>query len=111
MSNEHESTDWPSDAFDDVVIDPDLADLCGMFLQSKRSEVQAMMATLDRPDFLELRRMGHNLAGSGGAYGFPRLSTFGVSLAERARAENVDGVREVLSTLLRYLRAWSKRYG
>lgn len=110
--NEHEDgQSFPPDAFEGVTIDPDVADLAALFLHSKRAEVRALFEPLERGDFTLLRQVGHNLAGSGGGYGFPRLSELGVSLSNAARAQNAMAVREVLTRLNAYLAAWTRRYG
>lgn len=101
----------PDDAFDDVTIDPDMVDLVAMFLHAKRAEVHALSEALARRDFRRLRTAGHNLSGSGGAYGFPRLSSLGSALASAGRGEDVAAARDTLSSLSAYLTAWTRRYG
>lgn len=109
--NLSEEADPPQDAFDDVAIDPDIADLAAMFLHAKKAEIGTLRSTLERGDFRLLRQAGHNLAGSGGGYGFPRLSALGAALSAAARAEDSDAVRETLNLLSRYLAVWTRRYG
>lgn len=102
---------WPADAFDDVNIDPDMIDLVAMFLHAKRAEVRGLSEALAKRDFRALRTAGHNLSGSGGAYGFPRLSSLGSALSAAARSEDVTAIRDTLATLGAYLSAWTRRYG
>lgn len=109
--NPSEEADLPPDAFEDVAIDPDIADLAAMFLHAKKAEMGTLRSTLERGDFRMLRQAGHNLAGSGGGYGFPRLSALGAALSAAARAENAHAVRETLDLLTRYLTVWTRRYG
>lgn len=110
-TNPEEEIEHPTDAFEEVEVDPDIADLTAMFLQAKRAELRGHYDTLARGDFATLRMIGHNLAGSGGGYGFPRLSQLGTTLSMAARAGDAEAVRATLRELNRYLTAWVQRFG
>jgi HPt (histidine-containing phosphotransfer) domain-containing protein len=60
-------------------------------------------AALERGDFENVRILGHNMKGSGGGYGFDRISEIGASLEEAAKRGGGDEIRAQCSQLVHYL--------
>lgn len=63
-----------------VVVDKELADIIPEYLQIRNKELPELQALLAAGDLDEARKIGHKLAGSGGGYGFDRLSEIGARL-------------------------------
>ena len=73
-----------------VKIDPDLADLIPGYLDNRRADTEKMRAAVAAKDFDVVRVTGHNLKGTGAAYGFEPISTHGAAL-EQAGVAGLDG--------------------
>jgi HPt (histidine-containing phosphotransfer) domain-containing protein len=60
-------------------------------------------AALDAGNSEEARRLAHSIRGTGGSYGFARLSELGAVMESSAKAGDVDDVRRHLVELEDYL--------
>jgi HPt (histidine-containing phosphotransfer) domain-containing protein len=69
-----------------VKCDPLLLPLIPDYLQNRRRDVDRLTEALARKDFAALRKIGHDMAGSGGAYGLPPLSELGKLIEDAALA-------------------------
>lgn len=85
--------------------DPIVRDLLPGYIARRHEELVRLQAALDEHDYATLRTVGHNLHGSGGAYGLPRLSELGKALESCARARDADGVAAVLAQMRQFLAA------
>lgn len=63
-----------------VEIDEDIAALVPTFLANVERDVIDLRTALADNDFDVIRRIGHNLKGSGGSFGFPKLSEIGARI-------------------------------
>jgi CheY-like chemotaxis protein/HPt (histidine-containing phosphotransfer) domain-containing protein len=63
-----------------VLVDPLLADLVPDYLEGRIHDVATLRSALDQGDLEAIRVLAHNLAGSGEAYGFTRLTELGRAL-------------------------------
>lgn len=63
-----------------VEIEADMADIVPEFMKARHEELPRLSAMLAAGDAAGLRKAGHNLAGSGGGYGFDRLTELGKAL-------------------------------
>lgn len=81
-------------------IDPELADLLPDYLRRRRRDERVLQEALDAREFETVRRIGHNLKGSGGAYGLPEVSAIGRGLEGSGRGRDAaEAVR------------WTRRLG
>ncbi len=83
--------------------DPDLADLVPAFMEQRRREAEALEDLVERSDLDALRRLGHNLKGSGAPYGFDGLSRLGGELEHAAKSGDMDAVRRIATALADYV--------
>lgn len=86
-----------------VEVAPDIEDLVEGFLDDWRRHVAEMDELVEKGDFTEIYRLGHNLKGSGAAYGFPKLSEIGEAIETDAEKNQASGIREGLAQLTTYL--------
>lgn len=86
-----------------VNADPDLREIIPGFLKNRGEELPALAALLAAGDLDGLRKAGHKLAGSGGGYGFDRLSELGKALEAAAGAKDAPGAASLLAALKEYL--------
>lgn len=63
------------------------------YLARRRSDVALFREALERGDYAVIRRMGHNLRGSGASYDLVRISTLGAEI-ERAADRCAPGQLE-----------------
>jgi len=86
-----------------VEVDGELRDLIPDYLTHKRADAAAARAAADRGDFATIAKLGHQMKGDGGSYGFARVSEIGVALMDAARREDRDGARNLADALSDYL--------
>lgn len=80
-----------------------LADQTPAYLENCRRDVIVMLAALDRADFDAVIILGHNLRGSGGGFGLPAITDFGVGIETSAGEANDAETRKWLGALSTYL--------
>ena len=86
-----------------VMVDADILDLIPPFLQACRDEIGRIQDLLAAGDFLEIKRIGHNLKGSGAGYGFAELSALGADLERQAGDEEQKAVRKTSQSIAEFL--------
>jgi len=94
-----------------VLIDPDIQDLVPRFLENQQSNAQLVLDLCATGDFETIRRIGHNMKGTGKGYGFEVISSSGASLeqaASKVQARDVERIARELSTYLSEIR-WQPR--
>ena len=72
------------------------------FLVHREHDVSAVQLALEREDFTEIARIGHNLRGNGQSYGFPEVSRLGERLEAAANGRDAHGVGELVASLDRW---------
>ncbi len=86
-----------------VSVDKDLQDIVPGYLETRSSELPKLFAFCSAGDLDSLGKAGHTLAGSGGGYGFDRLSELGKQVELLSRAGDAAGVAGRLAELKDYL--------
>ena len=82
---------------------PKLADLIPAYLQNCRQNVIAMADALDRVDFETVTFLGHQMKGSGGAFGFQAITDIGAALQEAGESADTAASRKSMGDLSSYL--------
>jgi HPt (histidine-containing phosphotransfer) domain-containing protein len=82
-----------------VAVDEDVVDLAKRFLNRQRRAVKGLWVAMQQSDFDRIRRAGHDLKGSGGAYGLEGLSRIGSELEAAAGARNGSLIEPLLVRL------------
>ena len=89
------------------IADPFARQLVGQYLKNRKGDVDKLSAALSKEDFETIRITGHNLYGSGAAYGIDDISFIGASIenaAESCDAERIDRLIGELTELLKALK-------
>ena len=86
-----------------IVVDADLQDIVPAYLEARKAELPELTELLVKGNLDALKKAGHKLAGSGGGYGFDKISELGKAIETEAGAENVDEAKRLLSALEDYL--------
>ncbi len=80
-----------------------LEELLPGYLEKRGADLLALAAALERSDYETIRVLGHNMKGTGGAYGFEAISTIGKSLEASATERRGDGILSQIQALADYL--------
>ena len=84
-------------------LNPKFADRIPAYLQNCRQNGIAMLDALDRADFETVRYLGHQMRGSGGAFGFQAITEIGAELQQAAESSDTEASRKWVGELSRYL--------
>lgn len=69
--------------------DPDMAELLQEFGESLEATCERLQQALREENLEDIRRIGHQLKGSGGGYGYPQITEAGGALEEAVRSSGV----------------------
>lgn len=86
-----------------VTCDADLDDIIPVYLKDRAAECPLIRQLAHSGDFGAVRTIAHGMKGSGGCYGFTRISEIGFHMETAAREGQLDGVLEQLGLLEEYL--------
>lgn len=86
-----------------VRADPEIADLIPDFLEMRQEDVKAIFKALEKNDFKTISILGHSMKGSGGGYGFNRISAIGDFLEAAADKKDPEQCANVANLLSDYL--------
>lgn len=73
------------------------------YLESRRKDVETILAALERSDFASIAALGHKMCGTGAGYGFTPVTELGIALEQAAKEKDSAGIREHAAELSRYL--------
>jgi PAS domain S-box-containing protein len=96
-------TSTGAEATIEIEVPEGLAEFAPAYLEDRRRDVTHAAALLASGDFEGLTIVAHNMAGSGGLYGFHLLSELGAALEVSARAADRVGVEKHLQELRKYM--------
>jgi histidine phosphotransfer protein HptB len=82
-----------------------LADLIPQYFALCRRDLLNLRAAIESKEFDQVRVLGHNLKGSGGAYGFPELSEIGAQIESAAKTQDTGKAGSGVARLAEFLSA------
>ena len=85
------------------IADPFARRLLSQYLERRKTDLSRLRAALAAADFSSIERTGHNLFGSGAAYGLDEISALGARLEKAARSAQSDSIAGVLDDLERFV--------
>ena len=85
------------------IADPFARRLLSQYLERRKADLGRLRAALAAADFSSIERTGHNLFGSGAAYGLDEISTLGARLEKAAKAAEADSIAGVLDDLEQFV--------
>lgn len=86
-------------------IDPIVRGLLPGYLERRDEELQTLQKLLANDDFEKIRILGHNLSGSGGAYGLQTLTEIGRRIETAAGAADSQALDAELDNLAQFLQS------
>jgi len=75
------------------------------YLAARQGEIAVLRELLKQADFENLRRLSHNMKGTGTSYGFPDISRLGAALEQASKNGNVSDLSEHIGSLADFLHA------
>ena len=94
-----------------VKVDSALEDLIPGFLENMSKNVELFREAIAKNDFEFCRARGHNIKGSGGGYGFHRISELGKVIEDAAKAEDMGTITKAVDEYEDYLNRVDITYG
>lgn len=86
-----------------VYIDKLIEDLIPGFLNNRRDDINKLREAVDRTDMEALANLGHTLKGTGGGYGFEKISEIGKEIEHAAQRNEPTIILQLTSELEIYL--------
>ena len=86
-----------------VFVDAELEDLIPGYLENRSRDVAEITRLLGAGQFDELGRIGHSMKGTGGGYGFDKISEIGKCIEDAAREGDSKGIINLKEGLSEYL--------
>ena len=87
-----------------IIDDPFAKRLMVRYLSHREDDVRTLRSALASEDFEQIRKKGHNLFGSGSAYGLDQISELGAALEKTARKKNSGDLGKLIDTLEAFIR-------
>jgi len=75
-----------------VEVDIDLKEFIPEFIEGKKKDFHSIDSLIRRKDFDAIYRIGHGLKGTGSAYGFHKITKFGIQLEKYAKERNEESI-------------------
>ncbi len=86
-----------------VSIDADLKELIPGYIENRLEDIKSISELLRDGDYENIRILGHSMKGSGGGYGFDRISEIGETIEDAAMEKNPGAIRNCIDELSTYL--------
>jgi HPt (histidine-containing phosphotransfer) domain-containing protein len=88
---------------EDSPADFDIEELLPQYFELCRRDLRRLRSACELRHFGDVRIIGHNLKGSGGAYGFPELSQIGAGIETAAKSGDEMALRAGIEQLALFL--------
>ena len=83
--------------------DPFARRLLSQYVRRRTDDLAAMRAALDEGRFEDIRLAGHNMSGTGAAYGLEKVSELGAGLEFAAEAKHAGQIEKLIAELESYI--------
>jgi len=85
------------------ISDPFARRLIGKYLSHRKDDIEKLKRALAESDFETIRLTGHNLYGSGSAYGLDDISWLGASIENAAVAKDGEKLEQLIGEMTDFL--------
>ncbi len=86
------------------IADPFARRLMSQYLKRRAADIATLREAVASGDFEAVARSGHNLYGSGGAYGLDEISRLGADLEQAGKACAAERARQIIDDLENFIR-------
>lgn len=83
--------------------DPFARRLLSQYVERRKCDIETIRAALADGRFEDIRITGHNMSGTGAAYGLDKVSELGAGIERAAKAGQADQVEQVIAELEAYI--------
>lgn len=83
--------------------DPFARKLVARYIERRKADLQTMRAALGGDDYDTIRITGHNMFGSGEAYGLREISSIGARLEQAATSRETERTVQLIDELEKYI--------
>lgn len=73
------------------------------YVERRKQDLEVCLTSLERLDFSEIAKVGHQLKGNGSTFGYPELSSIGKKMEIAAHNENLPSIEEALKDFSRWV--------
>ncbi len=84
-------------------LEPSITRLAPRYLKNVAKDLKTLSDAEAAEDYATVQRIGHNLNGTGGAFGFPRITELGALMEQAAKDQAMDTIRPAIQELASYL--------
>ena len=85
--------------------DDEWAEMQEMYINHTFTELKSIKENINSITFDSLRTFGHNIKGSGGMYGFDKVTNIGLQIENAAKENDLDSIKLSLSDLGDFLKS------
>lgn len=87
------------------IADPFARRLLSQYLERRKADLARLRAALADDNYASIELTGHNLSGSGAAYGLEQVSRLGAALETAAQAGESEQIRQLVDQLETFIGA------
>lgn len=84
-------------------VDQDLKVLIPQFMENREEEIEELKVMLEEKNFSEIKNLGHAIKGTGGGYGFDKITDLGLEIEEAAKREDKADLKDLILELEEYI--------
>lgn len=88
-----------------VEVNADLSDLIPGYLERREKDIDTIQKALAEGDFKTIRVIGHDMRGTGMAYGFEMITGIGRTMEKAALEKDENVIQKEVGNLIAYLGA------
>ena len=85
------------------IADPFARGLLTRYLERRKTDIEQLRSALAEKNYAAIERTGHNLFGSGAAYGLEAISTLGADLERAAQESNDEAIACLVEGLEKFV--------
>ena len=87
-----------------IKIDKDLKPIIPQFLENREEDIEKINNYLKEDNYEKIEIIGHSMKGSGGGYGFEKITEIGEKIEKAAKSEDKEKINEQIEKLNKYLK-------
>jgi CheY-like chemotaxis protein len=94
-----------------IQIPQGLEELAHRYITSREMEIPVLQGLMEQSDFDGIRKLAHNLKGTGTSYGFPDITRLGTAIEHAAKASDKPEASREMAELFSYIESASRQLG
>ena len=86
-----------------VYVDEDLEELIPMFMENRNQDISDLREMLENEEYEQIEELGHKIKGSGGGYGFDRVTDLGRAIEKAAAKEKFAELQNLIEEFAEHI--------